>query len=98
MPEYLSDGQHSVSVRVQNEYGLWSGPGIASVTVTNQPGAPITLRGIFNRDAELSWSTDSDTGNYLIYRDNVRIGHTGSKNFIDRTCLGYHEWKVIAVL
>ena len=97
-PEYLSDGQHSVSVRVQNEYGLWSDPGTASVTVINQPGTPITLRGIFGRDAELSWTTNNDIGNYLVYRDDVRIGRTGSKSFTDRTCLGYHAWKVIAVL
>lgn len=97
-PDYLADGSHSVSIRVQNEYGLWSDPGEITVTVVNQPGAPITLSGLFNRDAELRWATENNTGNYLIYRDDVRIGHAGSTFFTDRTCLGYHAWKVFAVL
>ena len=97
-PDYLADGSHSVSIRVQNEYGLWSDPGAITVTVVNQPGAPITLSGLFNRDAELRWTTENNTGDYLIYRDDARIGHAGSTFFTDRTCLGYHAWKVFAVL
>lgn len=97
VPEYLSNGQHSVSVRVENEYGLWSSPGTKMVTVTNVPGAAITLKGIFERDAELYW-TSSSPNNYLIYRDDVLIGHTSSKQFTDRTCLGFHAWKVVQKL
>ena len=96
-PEYLTDGPHNVSVRVQNKYGLWSEPGSAAITVTNVPGAPISLRGIFNRDAELSW-TSGNVGEFVIYRDDVRIGLTTGMSFTDRTCLGYHSWKVVAKL
>ena len=94
-PEYLTNGTHSVSVRVQNGYSLWSQPGTAAVTIANQPGAAISLKGIFGRDAELYWTASGSPDDYLIYRDDVRIGHTSNKSFVDRTSLGFHSWKVV---
>lgn len=94
VPEYLSNGSHVVSVRTENQYSLWSQPGTTTTTVTNVPGAAITLSGIFDRDAELYW-TMSGSGEFLIYRDDVLIGHTSTKGFTDRTSLGYHSWKVV---
>ena len=38
-PAYLSDGSHTVRVRVQNQYGMWSDWGAAALPVTNTPGA-----------------------------------------------------------
>lgn len=93
--EYLTNGTHSVSVRVQNEYSLWSQPGTATVTIANQPGSAISLKGLFGRDAELYWTASGSPDDYLIYRDDVRIGHTSNKSFVDRTSLGIHSWKVV---
>ena len=101
VPDFLSDGTHTVAVSVQNEYSLWShidpetGAGIISVTVLNIPGDPVTLTGLFDRDAELSWSTTDATSDYLIYRDGVQIGHASGRSFNDRVVLGYHSWRVI---
>lgn len=101
VPDFLSDGTHTVAVSVQNEYSLWSiidpetDAGIVSVTVTNVPGAAVTLSGLFDRDAELSWSTNDATSDFLIYRDDVQIGHASGRSFIDRVVLGYHSWRVI---
>ena len=97
VPEYLSDGLHSITVRTENTYGLWSQPTTISVTVANVPGDLITLTGSFDVDAELSWTTYSDT-DFLIYRDDVLIGRTSGKSFTDRTCIGSHSWKVLARL
>lgn len=101
VPDFLSDGTHTVAVSVQNEYSLWSlidpenDAGTISVTVTNVPGEPVTLTGLFDRDAELSWSTTDATSDFLIYRDGVQIGHASGRSFTDRVVLGYHSWRVI---
>ena len=40
---YLTDGQHTVRVRVQNQYSLWSAWGALAITVANTAGSAITL-------------------------------------------------------
>lgn len=95
LPDYLTDGQHTASVEVQNEYGLWSAPGTVSFTVANVPGDAITLSGSFGVDAALGWETASATADFTIYRDGVRIGHTAARSFTDRLSLGSHSYFVI---
>lgn len=95
LPDYLSDGEHSASVEVQGLYGLWSQPGTIRFTVANVPGAAILLQGSFAIDAELSWQTASSAADFLIYRDDVRIGHTAGNSFTDRLVLGQHSYFVI---
>lgn len=95
LPDYLQDGSHTVQVEVEGSVGLWSQAGELSFTVENAPGDPVTLRGSFDRDAELSWETASQAADFLIYRDGARIGHTSGLTFADRTVLGTHSWQVI---
>ena len=94
VPEYLTDGSHVVRVEVQNEYGLWNGAEI-TVTVANIPGEPVILSGRFDRDAALRWTCEDATADFLIYRDDVQIGHSSGYSFTDRTVLGFHSWRVI---
>lgn len=93
-PEYLSDGSHVVRVEIQNEYGLWNGAEIA-VTVANVPGSPVILSGSFDRDAALRWTCEDATADFLVYRDDVQIGHSSGYSFTDRTVLDFHTWRVI---
>ena len=95
LKNYLADGSHTVSVEIQGDYSLWSDPGSATFTITNSPGAAITLTGQFGVDAELSWSTADETHDFYIYRDGVQIGHTTGTTFTDRLTLGSHTWTVI---
>ena len=101
VPDFLSDGTHTVAVSVQNEYSLWSlidpetDAGIVSVIVTNVPGEPVTLTGFFDRDAALRWTCEDATADFLIYRDGVQIGHSSGYSFTDRTVLDFHTWRVI---
>ena len=95
VPDYLEDGGHTVSVEIQNSFGLWSNPGSVSFTVANVPGAAVSLSGLFYLDADLSWSSEDQTADFLIYRDGARIGHTSGSSFTDRVVLGYHAWHVI---
>lgn len=95
LPDYLPDGEHSASVEVQGQYGLWSQPGTITFTVANEPGDGIELQGSFGTDAALSWITESPVRDFLIYRDGVRIGHTAGYAFFDRLVLGAHAWRVV---
>lgn len=95
VPDYLRDGEHTITVEVQGVYGLWSQPGSATFTVRNQAGTPITLEGEFDRDAALSWTAGDAAANYYIYRDDVQIGHTSGLSFNDRLALGPHTYRAI---
>ena len=95
LQDYLADGEHTVTVEVQGQYGLWSEPGSYTFTVANQPGDQIYLQGDFGIDAALRWDPPSQTNDYLIYRDGVQIGHTTARTFTDRVVQGEHEWVVI---
>ena len=94
-PDYLPDGEHTITVEVQGVYGLWSQPGSASFAVQNQPGDAVTLSGKFERDGVLSWVTTSQTADFLIFRDGVQIGHTSAQAFVDRFALGEHSYRVV---
>lgn len=95
LPDYLADGEHVAGVEVQGQYGLWSQPGTIAFTVANTPGDDVTLQGEFGVDAAMLWETDSSAADFLIYRDDVQIGHTAGLGFTDRFTLGEHAWQVI---
>ena len=95
LEDYLENGGHTTSVEIQGSAGLWSKPGTATFSVTNIPGTPIQLSGVFYRDAQLRWTSGSEVRDFLVYRDGVRIAHTSGSSFTDRTVLGGHSWQVI---
>ena len=91
----LSDGTHSITVRIQGSYGFWSEPAETQIFVTNIPKGSITLTGVFQTDAELFWSYDGvdEPETVAIYRDGEWIGTaTGADSFTDRYVLGEHEY------
>ena len=91
----LPDGTHSITVRIQGSYGLWSEPAETQIFVTNVPKGSITLTGVFRTDAELFWAYDGEDEpeTIAIYRDGKWIGTaTGADSFTDRYVLGEHEY------
>ena len=98
LPLPLADGAHTAAVEVQNEYGQWSQPAQTDFTVTNVPGAAVSLSRSVDIDAELYWSGGAGTGDFAVYRDGVRIARTGQQAFTDRLCLGEHEYFVLELL
>lgn len=98
LTDYLTDGQHSAGVRVQNSLGLWSDIGSTSFTVANLPGPAVSLEGFFTQDASLVWSSESAEMQYTVYRDGKRIGTTASNEFVDRFSLGQHDYWVVNLL
>lgn len=95
LEEPLTDGDHTIGVRVQGAFGLWSQISEQLVTITNTPGSSVTLGGNFGTDAELYWTTASTVEDFYIYRDGVRIGHAAGSPFTDRLCTGEHEWFIL---
>lgn len=91
----LEDGQHTVEIRAQGVYGLWSQPGTLIFTTTNTPGDSVTLYGDAGADANLFWTTEAASQDFYIYRDGVKIGHTDRTSFSDRLSLGLHSYYVL---
>lgn len=94
--EYLADGTHIAAVRIQNEYGLWSDWGTAEFTVTNTPGAPITIFAAGGEKATLAW-TETDHEAYYVYRDDIPIAKTTGHTYTDQMAIGTHKYKVRGV-
>lgn len=95
LPEYLSDGVHTIGVRVLGRVDIWSNWAYTSVSVQNIPEGEITLQVLADTDVELNWEADSTETDFLIYRDGVLIGHTNRNSFTDRLTLGWHDYRVI---
>ncbi len=95
--EPLEDGVHTVRVRIQGAYGLWSSWAEATVSIGNVPDGAVTLAGKFRVDGALRW-TCTGAGSpetVAVYRDGKWIGTaTGKTAFTDRFVLGEHVYRV----
>lgn len=95
----LSDGRHTISVRIQGVYGLWSQPAEITVTIANtvpQEWGDVSLSGEFGQDALLTLVYDGtllDDSDIYWYRDGKKIAWTtGLTAYTDRFVLGYHTY------
>ncbi len=93
-PAYLSDGSHTVRVRVQNQYGMWSDWGAAALPVTNTPGASITLTVQASSVADLSWQTTGSYDFYLVYRNGKPIAKLTQTQYTDELSSGSTTYQV----
>lgn len=93
-PAYLSDGSHTVRVRVQNQYGMWSDWGAAALPVTNTPGASITLTVQASSVADLSWQTSGSYDFYLVYRGSKPIAKLTQTQYTDELSSGSTTYQV----
>lgn len=92
-PFYLADGNYTVRVRVQNEYGFWSPWGTAALPVTNVPGGAIALLAAGGIEAELQW-TPGSFDYYLVYRDGVAIAKVTEPGYTDTASIGIVRYQV----
>lgn len=93
-PAYLADGSHTVRVRVQNQYGMWSDWGTAALPVTNTPGAAITLSVQASSVADLSWQTTGSYDFYLVYRGSKPIAKLTQTQYTDELSSGNVTYQV----
>ena len=92
-PLYLADGDYTVRVRVQNEYGFWSAWGVAPLQIINTPGSAITLTAEAGREVTLAWAA-SGFDYYIVYRDGTAIARTTEPLYTDRTSIGQVKYQV----
>lgn len=93
-PAYLADGSHTVRVRVQNQYGMWSNWGTAALPVTNTPGASITLSVQASSVADLNWQTSGSYDFYLVYRNGKPIAKLTQTQYTDELSSGNVTYQV----
>ena len=92
-PLYLTDGDYTVRVRVQNEYGFWSAWGAAPLQIINTPGSAITLTAEAGREVTLAWAA-SGFDYYIVYRDGTAVARTTEPLYTDRTSIGQVKYQV----
>lgn len=92
--DYLTDGQHTIGVRVQNQFGLWSYWGSVSLVVSNMAGSEITLNGYNRGYAALTWTTEGAYDKYYIYRDGELIAKTTATSYDDALTNDAHIYQV----
>lgn len=100
--EPLRDGLHTISVRVQGQYSLWSQPSTVTINVQNETPSGwenVVLTGTFGTDAELSVDIGQVyPATVCWYRDGELIGRTKTTEavqvypFTDSRVLGTHEY------
>lgn len=93
-PKYLTDGVHTVSVRVQNSYGRWSQPGTVELTVVNTSGESIQLTAQGEGAAvRLTWNVGG-YDYYLVYRDDAAVARVTETEYLDYLSCGLCTYKV----
>ena len=100
----LADGVHTITVRVQGQYGLWSEPQTVTINVQNvtpEGWENVVLTGEFGIDAELLVDIGREhAGTVCWYRDGKLIGQTKASEatefypFTDSRVVGTHEYYV----
>lgn len=95
---YLEDGVHTVTVRIQNQYSLWSDWGFTDIVVGNNEGDAIHLSADAGDAVTLRWNAAAGCDGYLIYRDGVKIGESVSGSFTDHFAVGHVTYQVRGVL
>ena len=93
-PAYLTDGSHTVRVRVQNKYGMWSAWGTGALTVSNTAGEAITLTVKASDAASLTWETSGTYDFFLVYRDGIAIAKTTGTQYTDELSTGATTYQV----
>lgn len=93
-PFYLADGNYTVRVRVQNEYGFWSPWGTAALPVTNVPGGAITLTASAKNAVTLAWVDSDNYDFYIVYRDGTPIAKAEEHGYVDNMAIGACTYQV----
>lgn len=93
-PFYLADGNYTVRVRVQNEYGFWSPWGTAALPTTNVPGGAITLTASTENAVTLAWVDSGNYDFYIVYRDGTPIAKAEEHGYVDNMAIGACTYQV----
>lgn len=96
---WTEPGSHTVEVRIQSIYSMWSPWGTATLQITNTPGPGITLVAEASDSAPeslLTWN-GGDYDRFIVYRDGKKIGETEETSFTDHFGAGAVSYQVRGV-
>lgn len=96
---YAEDGDHTVRVRVQNAYSVWSEWASAAIQIENEPGEPIQLSAtLADGVPEVTLVVaGGDADSYIYYRNGEEIGRSESSTFVDRFVIGESVYKALGI-
>ena len=104
LPEPLRTGTHTISVEVQNSFGLWSQPGTATVTVAEGIDYLTRIVSVKGKiDAVITYNIDpryTAVSAIYLYRDGMRIASLpvilrNGQTYVDRFVLGRHSYQIV---
>ena len=94
---YIVPGTHTVQVRIQNQYQMWSEWGSATLQINNIEGAEIQLSATGKNEVTLSWNSSGSYYYYILYRNGVKIAETANTFYIDQFAVGETSYQVRGV-
>lgn len=98
LPNFLSDGDFTASVRIIDKQGLWSDWTSIDGSVKNTPAEPISLASKSKWfGCKLEWYTEGEYQAFYLLRDGVPVGKSTSREWTDWTANGKHKYTVRAV-
>lgn len=93
-PIFLPDGEIKISVRILNEFDLWSEWGTTTTIIENKTTEKLSINAfIKNYGVVLNWNLIGNMA--YIYRDNQLIGKTKSTSYVDFESVGEHKYSVL---
>jgi hypothetical protein len=95
LPDYLKDGTYQVQVRVMGAWNLWSNIESIQVTIANEAGESILLNAYGGIDNSVTWQTEEETADFLIYRNGKMIGHTREYTWEDKFAENEANYQVV---
>lgn len=93
----LAAGTHTIRVRIQNEYGLWSQWASAALSITNLEGSPIHLNVIADNELILQWAATEQYDFFEIYRNGIKIQTLSQNDYADNFAVGSVTFQVRGV-
>lgn len=93
-------GTHTVRVRIQGKYGLWSEWGTASLTISNSASGSIALQAETDHsgDVTLVWSPSQSFTSYEVFRNGRRIHTTTGTDAKDCFAIGASSYYIRGVV
>lgn len=96
--DYLNDGTYAISLRVENEFGLFSEWAEISLTVsTTNPDAPVLSGTTSDGATLLTFSKPGEYASVYVMRDDLPIAKVDGNSFTDNPPIGIHAYKIRAV-
>lgn len=98
IPRYFPDGNLTISIIVENRFGMWSNPGTTTVNIKNTAGNAIELSAsVYNFTGTMAWSTTGTYKAFYVIRDNIPIACVTDTSYVDAMLSGTSSYKIMGV-